>query len=212
MIERLPSSKRQLSATDDFDGAVAYGCGMAYRNMEFPSVQRLHSRFGAHRNSVDRVFRHRRIRRAVPRRRRLCLSRNHSAGRNASSRKLAIFRLQRRGRRVHRALPRATFVLCRRAPIDVALSIHRTSFKPPPRLSDRRRRPRPHGRAIDRLSDHWREVLPPARVHEIRYETLVADPERSIPALLAACGLPWDGRCLHPERNPRLVRTRASGR
>ena len=108
---------------------------------------------------------------------------------------------------VHRALPRATFVLCRRAPIDVALSIHRTSFN--------RHLDFPTGgdalvrtvRAIDRLSDHWREVLPPARVHEIRYETLVADPERSIPALLAACGLPWDGRCLHPERNPRLVRT-----
>ena len=108
---------------------------------------------------------------------------------------------------VHLALPRATIILCRRRPIDVALSIHRTSFN--------RHLAFPTGgealvrtvRAIERLSLHWRAVLPPARFHEVSYEELVSRPERAIRDMLSACVLPWDERCLRPERNPRVVRT-----
>ncbi len=108
---------------------------------------------------------------------------------------------------VHLALPRAVIVLCRRRPIDVALSIHRTSFN--------RHLAFPTGgdalvrtvRAVERLLLHWRAMLPPASIHEVRYEELVSEPERAIRALVAACGLSWDERCLRPERNPRMVRT-----
>ncbi len=108
---------------------------------------------------------------------------------------------------IHLALPEARIVLCRRRPIDVALSIHRTWFN---RLAGF-----PTGgaalveliRAVDALSDHWRAVLPPARLHELRYERLVASPGTEIRALLEFCGLPFDPACLAPERNPRAVRT-----
>ena len=108
---------------------------------------------------------------------------------------------------IHLALPDARIVLCRRRPIDVALSIHRTWFN---RLAGF-----PTGgealvdivRAIEALADHWRHVLPPARYHELRYEDLVASPATEIPALLAFCGLDHDAACLTPERNPRPVRT-----
>ena len=108
---------------------------------------------------------------------------------------------------IHLCLPRATLVLCRRRPIDVALSIHRTHFNRDGLV--------PTGgaplvaavRAIERLSAHWRSILPPGQLHELFYERLVADRRNAIGALLAACGLPWNEACVRPEHNPRVVRT-----
>ena len=108
---------------------------------------------------------------------------------------------------IHMALPDATIVHCRRAPIDTALSIHRTYFNQHAAL--------PTGgaalvdtiRACERLAAHWRCVLPADRFVELRYEQLTAEPEPVIRRLLAACGLPWDNACLHPERSDRIVRT-----
>ncbi len=108
---------------------------------------------------------------------------------------------------IHLALPDARIVLCRRRPIDVALSIHRTWFN---RLAGF-----PTGgealveviRAVEALTDHWRAVLPATRCHELHYERLVAAPEAEIAALLAFCGLSFEPACLRPERNPRAVQT-----
>jgi tetratricopeptide (TPR) repeat protein len=108
---------------------------------------------------------------------------------------------------IHLACPRATIIHCRRAPIDTALSIHQTHFNP--RLAF------PTGgddlvayiRSTRRLTEHWRRVLPPERFVEIEYEALTRAPEPAIRSILAACGLDWNESCLHPEHNPRLVRT-----
>ena len=108
---------------------------------------------------------------------------------------------------LHLALPRATLIHCRRSPIDTALSIHQTHFNP--RMSF------PTGgaalvgyvRAYQRLCDHWRRVLPPARFIEIDYEILVDDPEGVIRRIVNASGLPWNNACLFPERNARTVKT-----
>ena len=108
---------------------------------------------------------------------------------------------------VHRALPGATIIHCRRSPIDTALSIHRTYLSQYVAF--------PTGgialvatiRALERLARHWRSVLPAERFVELEYERLVDDPEPVIRRLVAACGLPWDPACLAPERNPRRVRT-----
>ena len=104
-------------------------------------------------------------------------------------------------------LPGATIVLVRREPIDIALSIHQTYFNPHVAL--------PTGgdalvrtiRAVERLADHWRDVLRDERVIEIRYERLVHDPEATIRQLVAGCGLAWDEACLRPQDNARIVRT-----
>jgi len=108
---------------------------------------------------------------------------------------------------IHLALPRATFIHCRRAALDTALSIHQTHFNP--RLAF------PTGGAelvtyianYRRLTAHWRRVLPAERFIEVDYESLTASPETEIPRLVAAAGLPWHTDCLHPERNPRVVKT-----
>jgi hypothetical protein len=45
---------------------------------------------------------------------------------------------------------------------------------------------------------HWQAVLP-GRVIEVRHETLIADPDAEIRALLNAVKLPFDERCLRPD-------------
>ena len=52
-----------------------------------------------------------------------------------------------------------------------------------------------------------RAVLPADRFLEIEYETLIAEPEQTTRRMIAFLGLEWDDACLHPERNPRQVKT-----
>ena len=52
-----------------------------------------------------------------------------------------------------------------------------------------------------RLMAHWQATLP-GRLIEVRYEDLVANPERECRALLERLALPWDANCLAFHRNP----------
>jgi tetratricopeptide (TPR) repeat protein len=61
-------------------------------------------------------------------------------------------------------------------------------------------------RQYRRLMAHWRAVLIPPLI-EVRYETLVRDPARQIPALLAAVGLPPHPDCLEFHRHRRAILT-----
>lgn len=103
-------------------------------------------------------------------------------------------------------LPGARFVHCRRDPVETALSCYRQWFA--------------HGQAwsyaiddiaacwhgSERLMALWRDRLP-VSLHTVVHETLVADPETSVRALLDACGLAFDARCLEFHQNDRSVRT-----
>jgi len=57
------------------------------------------------------------------------------------------------------------------------------------------------------LMAHWREVLPPGRMLEVRYEELVADFEPVARRVLAHCGLEWDDACRSFHRTERPIRT-----
>jgi tetratricopeptide (TPR) repeat protein len=108
---------------------------------------------------------------------------------------------------IHLSLPNAPMIHCRRQPIDTAVSIHQTYFNP--------RLPFPTGgtdlvryyRAYERMTAHWRAVLPADRFLDIDYEDLTANPESVIRRAIAFCGLSWDDACLHPEHNQRAVKT-----
>ena len=108
---------------------------------------------------------------------------------------------------VHLALPQATFIHCRRSAVATALSIHQTHFNP--RLAF------PTGgaalvaylRSYERLTAHWRRVLPPQRFVEVDYERLTSEPEAGIRRMVAGAGLDWDDACLHPDRNVRVIKT-----
>jgi tetratricopeptide (TPR) repeat protein len=108
---------------------------------------------------------------------------------------------------IHLAFPRATIIHCRRAAIDTALSIHQTHFHTGFAFPTGGDELVAYFRNYQRLTDHWRGVLPADRFIEVDYEELTREPEPIIRRIIAACGLPWNDACLRPESNPRAVKT-----
>lgn len=108
---------------------------------------------------------------------------------------------------IHAAFPRATFIHCRRDPVDTALSIHQTFFHPGLAFPTGGNELVAYYRDYQRLMAYWRSVLPVDRFIEVEYEALTRGPEPVIRRMIAACGLEWHPACLSPERNPRAVKT-----
>ena len=108
---------------------------------------------------------------------------------------------------IHLAFPRATIIHCRRAAIDTALSIHQTHFHPTFAFPTGGAELVAYFRSYQRLTEHWRSVLPAERYIEVDYQELTREPEPVIRRIIAACGLSWHDAFLHPERNPRAVNT-----
>jgi tetratricopeptide (TPR) repeat protein len=110
---------------------------------------------------------------------------------------------------IARALPAASIVVLRRHPLDTGLSSFRQLFATGSPYYEYARDLRDIGRyyvQFDRLMAHWRATLP-GRVHEVRYEVLVAEQRAETARLLAHCRLPWEEACLHFERNESAVAT-----
>jgi tetratricopeptide (TPR) repeat protein len=61
-------------------------------------------------------------------------------------------------------------------------------------------------REYHRLMEHWKTVLP-VKIHESRYEDLIADPEYYSRQLIDYVGLPWDDQCLRFHETKRVVQT-----
>ncbi|WP_226624230.1 tetratricopeptide repeat-containing sulfotransferase family protein [Alloyangia pacifica] len=105
------------------------------------------------------------------------------------------------------ALPGAKIIVVHRDPRDIALSIYKNHFV----LGTHRYATdlAEIATAIKRFRAnvaHWKEALP-GRLHEIRYEDLVADPEPQARALIAAAGLAWDPACLDTQAAQGAVKT-----
>jgi tetratricopeptide (TPR) repeat protein len=103
--------------------------------------------------------------------------------------------------------PQARIVVCRRDPRDVGLSCFFQYFRDDSLvwaddLADIGFR----ARQIDRLTAHWRKVLP-CPVLEIQYETLVANLESESRRLIDFLGLDWDPACLSFHKTDRPVLT-----
>jgi hypothetical protein len=49
--------------------------------------------------------------------------------------------------------------------------------------------------------------MPPGKLLEVNYEDLVSNPEPTIRAMVAHCGLEWEDSCLRPQENKRAVAT-----
>jgi tetratricopeptide (TPR) repeat protein len=108
---------------------------------------------------------------------------------------------------IHLAFPRAIIIHCRRTAVDTALSIHQTHFHPGLAFPTGGAELVAYFRSYQRLTDHWRSVLPADRFIEVDYEDLTRAPEPEIRRIIAACGLQWHDACLRPDRNPRAVKT-----
>jgi tetratricopeptide (TPR) repeat protein len=57
------------------------------------------------------------------------------------------------------------------------------------------------------IMQHWQAALPPGRILDVSYETMVSDFEAQARRLVDYLGLPWDARCLGFHANRRVVRT-----
>ena len=113
---------------------------------------------------------------------------------------------------LHRALPEARIVCLLRHPLDTVLSNFRQLFSidnPYYSYADTLADCARYVAGFHQLVALWQRSLGDAFT-VIRYETLIAEPETTMRALLAHCRLDWDPRCLHFEQNDAPVSTASS--
>jgi tetratricopeptide (TPR) repeat protein len=111
---------------------------------------------------------------------------------------------------IHAALPAARFIHLERHPLDTCLSIYLQGFTAAHAYATDLSDLAHYYREYRRLMAHWRATLPPHLLLEVRYESLVADPEHWGRRMLAHLGLPWDPRCLEFHLTDRPVLTASS--
>jgi tetratricopeptide (TPR) repeat protein len=109
---------------------------------------------------------------------------------------------------IHLALPNARIIHIRRDPADACLSCFSRLFvgDNAPYAYDLAELGR-YYLTYSALMTHWRRVLPPNVMLDVRYEDVVADIERQARRMIAHCGLEWDARCLDFYLTQRPVRT-----
>jgi tetratricopeptide (TPR) repeat protein len=107
---------------------------------------------------------------------------------------------------IHLALPNAIIINASRCSIDTCLSCFFTQFEGPQPFDDLAELGR-YYRHYQSLMAHWRQVLPPGRILDVRYEDLVTDLNNAAQGIVAHCGLDWDARCLDFHLTKRAVRT-----
>jgi tetratricopeptide (TPR) repeat protein len=108
---------------------------------------------------------------------------------------------------IHLTLPNARIIHLRRDPVDTCLSLFTHLFTNGLGWSYDLGEIGRNYRAYASLMEHWRAVLPPGAMLEVRYEELVADFEPQARRLVAYCGLDWDDRCLSFHKAERPVWT-----
>jgi cytochrome c-type biogenesis protein CcmH/NrfG len=99
--------------------------------------------------------------------------------------------------------PSAIIVHCRRDPMATCWSLYAAHFGIHTPYNTSFERIAHYYGIYSRLMTHWGNVLVPA-ITDVRYEDVVADPERSARGLLSECGLPWEDSCVqfHTNGNP----------
>jgi tetratricopeptide (TPR) repeat protein len=111
---------------------------------------------------------------------------------------------------IHLALPNARIIHSRRDPVDTCWSCFSLLFADDQRHAYDLRELGRYYRAYEALMAHWRCVLPPGVMLEMRYEDIVDDLENSTRTLLAHCGLDWEEACLNFHETRRPVQTASS--
>lgn len=110
---------------------------------------------------------------------------------------------------IHLILPNAKIVDARRHPLGCGFSAFKQHFAEGQAFTYDQVDLGRYYRDYVELMAHIDAVLP-GRVHRVIYERMVADPEREVRALLAACGLAFEPACLAFHETQRAVRTASS--
>ncbi len=108
---------------------------------------------------------------------------------------------------IHLALPGARIIHVHRDPADTCFSCYSKLFLNGLNFTYDLGELGRYYKTYEKLMAHWREVLPPGVMLDVRYETLAGDLEAEARRIVAFCGLDWNERCLRFYENPRAVRT-----
>ena len=107
---------------------------------------------------------------------------------------------------IRKALPRARIVHLTRDPMDACYAIYKTLFQGAYHFSYDLRELAAYYAAYRRLMSHWHRVMPEA-ILDVRYEDLVAEPEREARRVLAWCAMDWRQDVLSSEGDDRPATT-----
>lgn len=102
--------------------------------------------------------------------------------------------------------PGARVIHCRRDPVDNCLAIFMQNFTEGHSYASSLSDLGFYHRLYERLMDHWAKTVQ-IPVLQLRYEELIAEPERHIRELIKFCDLPWDERCLRFHEIKRDINT-----
>jgi len=108
---------------------------------------------------------------------------------------------------IHILFPNARIIHCRRDPVDTCLSCYTKHFSGEQSFAYDLAELGQFYRGYERLTAHWRSVLPADRWMDVDYEAVVGDLEGEARRLVAFCGLDWDEACLSFHKLERPVRT-----
>jgi tetratricopeptide (TPR) repeat protein len=108
---------------------------------------------------------------------------------------------------IHLALPNAKIIHTIRDPVDTCISCFSKLFSAEQNHTYDLGEVGRYYKRCQRLMAHWRKVLPPGRILDVRYEDVVADLEGQARRIIDYCGLPWDESCLSFHQTDRPVRT-----
>ena len=106
---------------------------------------------------------------------------------------------------IHAMLPSARIVIVRRDPLETCFSCYRQHLADNEYARDFNDLAA-FWRDFDRAAAHWARLYP-ARVTQVQYEQLIAQPEQTVRDLLAFCDLPFEDACLSFQDAAREVHT-----
>jgi tetratricopeptide (TPR) repeat protein len=102
--------------------------------------------------------------------------------------------------------PEARVIHCTRDPLDTCVSCYFMEFSPKLSIFQDLTTLGTYYRGYRQLMEHWERVLR-LPIFTLRYETLLAEPEPVIRALVEFCGVEWDPACLRFYESKRPVKT-----
>ena len=108
---------------------------------------------------------------------------------------------------IHLALPGARIIHVLRDPRDTCLSCYSKLFTAEQNFTYDLGELGRYYRKYAELMAHWRDMLPPNRILEVRYEDFIADLDASARRIVEHCGLDWHSNCLAFYDTRRPVRT-----
>ena len=108
---------------------------------------------------------------------------------------------------IYKAFPNARVIHTVRNPVDTCLSSYTKLYKDEMPFSYDLSELGRYYKRYQALMDHWKRVLPPGYMLEIKYEDMVATLEEKAKEIVAFCGLDWDEQCLRFHDSDRPVKT-----